>query len=100
MSCAVTVGRFAQLSDAKQIKENRRVGSEGNTESFAIRENDFDPEWSKTLCTYGSYLHGSREIPPLGSGNGPEVRAVNPSCDGLLSLGSTIVLSDRASVDS
>ena len=33
--------------------------------SFVKRENDFAPAWSQTLCTYGSYTRGSREIPPL-----------------------------------
>jgi hypothetical protein len=36
--------------------------------SFVIRENDSAPAWSETLCTYGSYSHGSREIPPLALG--------------------------------
>jgi RNA-directed DNA polymerase len=34
-------------------------------ESFVICESVSTPAWSETLCTYGSYLHGSREIPPL-----------------------------------
>ena len=34
-------------------------------DSFVICKNDSAPAWSETLCTYGSYLHGSREIPPL-----------------------------------
>jgi hypothetical protein len=54
------------------------VGSEGNTKSFVNCENGFAPAWSETLCTYGSYLHGSREIPFPALGDGPKVRAVNP----------------------
>jgi hypothetical protein len=54
------------------------VGSEGNTKSFVICENGFAPAWSTTLCTYGSYLYGSREIPFPALGDGPMVRAVNP----------------------
>lgn len=54
------------------------VGSEGNTKSFVNCENDFAPAWSETLCTYGSYLYGSREIPLPALGDGPKVRAVNP----------------------
>ena len=53
------------------------VGSEGNTKSFVNCENGFAPAWSETLCTYGSYLHGSREIPPLAL-DSSMVRAVNP----------------------
>ena len=53
------------------------VGSEGNTKSFVNCENGFAPAWSETLCTYGSYLHGSREIPPLALDRS-KVRAVNP----------------------
>ncbi len=34
-------------------------------ELFANCESISTPAWSETLCTYGSYLHGSREIPPL-----------------------------------
>ena len=54
------------------------VGSEGNTKSFVNCENGFAPAWSETLCTYGSYLYGSREIPFPALGDGPKVRAVNP----------------------
>ena len=42
------------------------------------RERWPDPAWSKTPCTYGSSSHGNREVPRLASGDGPEVRAVNP----------------------
>ena len=38
---------------------------EGNMETFVTCENVSAPAWSETLCTHGSYLHGSREIPPL-----------------------------------
>jgi hypothetical protein len=34
-------------------------------EPLVICESVSAPAWSETLCTYGSYLHGSREIPPL-----------------------------------
>ena len=34
-------------------------------------ENVSAPAWSETLCTYGSYLRGSREIPLLALGDGP-----------------------------
>ncbi len=42
--------RKIQLREADVV-----VGSEGNTQSFINRENDFAPAWSETLCTYGSY---------------------------------------------
>ena len=45
--------------------------SEGNMEPLVICESDSAPAWSETLCTYGSYLHGSREIPPLAADDGP-----------------------------
>ncbi len=32
---------------------------------FANREKWYNPAWSETLCTHGSFLHGNREIPPL-----------------------------------
>jgi len=34
-------------------------------EPLVICESDPAPAWSETLRTYGSYLHGSREIPLL-----------------------------------
>ena len=37
-----------------------------------------DPAWSKTPSTHGSSSRGNREVPCLASGDGPEVRAVNP----------------------
>jgi RNA-directed DNA polymerase len=52
--------------------------SEGNMGTLVTCESVSAPAWSETLCTYGSYLHGSREIPSLALENGPEVRAVNP----------------------
>ncbi len=33
-------------------------------EPLVICESVSAPAWSETLCMYGSYLHGSREIPP------------------------------------
>ena len=42
------------------------------------RERWPDPAWSKTPCTHGSSTRGNREVPRLASGDGPEVRAVNP----------------------
>ena len=40
-----------------------------------------NPAWSKTPCTYGSSSSGNREVPRLASGDGAEVRAVNPKGD-------------------
>ncbi len=45
--------------------------SEGNMEPLVICESVSAPAWSETLRTHGSYLHGSREIPPLALGDGP-----------------------------
>ena len=45
--------------------------SEGNMEPLVVCESVSAPAWSETLCTYGSYLHGSREIPPLAADDGP-----------------------------
>ena len=36
------------------------------------------PAWSETSSTYASSSRGNREIPRLVSGDGAEVRAVNP----------------------
>ena len=46
--------------------------------SYRYREMWLDPAWSKTPGTYRSSLCGNREIPRLASGDGTEVRAVNP----------------------
>ena len=37
-----------------------------------------DPAWSKTPSTYVSSSRGNREVPRLASGDGAEVRVVNP----------------------
>ena len=76
---ALTGARAGQvLSRESNLREaDVVVGSEGNTKSFVKSENVFAPAWSETLCTYGSYLHGSREIPPLAL-DSSKVRAVNP----------------------
>ena len=42
------------------------------------REMWSDPAWSETPSTYASSSRGNREIPRLASGDGAEVRAVNP----------------------
>ena len=58
------------VDDVKPIGRQNRI--------HRYRKVYFGLAWSKTLCTYGSFSHGNREIPCLASADGAKVRAVNP----------------------
>jgi hypothetical protein len=65
--------RYCRLRGADAVHKSGRQHW-----SHRYREMWLGPAWSKTPSTYVSSLRGNREVPCLASGDGPEVRAVNP----------------------
>jgi hypothetical protein len=73
--------RAGLLSRERRIKlRGADAVYESGRQHWARRYSEMwsNPAWSKTPCTYLSSSGGNREVPRLASGDGIEVRAVNP----------------------